>query len=303
MAKNITVPYVPIDEFSWSLNYAGSLPWNQTIWSLIAVFTAVPLWMTVEITIWIFYLFRRWSGLYFWSVLITTWGVTLHAIGFVLTVCVPSCNSILSMVIADIGWIGMVTGFAFVMYSRLNLISFVMRNRYILRLSLAMIIVDAIIFHFSTIIIFAIGVFHPSSGKFLPYMNIIERVQIMVFTIQEVILSTLYVYGTVKMAQESFNTHVRKTIVFLIVIQAVAILLDVLIITLDYADYYILKSFIHSFVYAVKLQLEFVILNEFREVISKLAPRMEILDMDEEHFRVVNTNKPSNGTKTNRLGE
>ncbi|CRG89259.1 hypothetical protein PISL3812_06295 [Talaromyces islandicus] len=296
MAENITVPYVPFDQFHWSISYTGPLPWNQTVWSLIAVFTALPLWMTVELTVWVFYLFRRWSGLYFWSVLITTWGVTLHAIGFVLKVCVPRCNYILSMVIAELGWIGMVTGFAMVMYSRLNLIGFVMRNRYILRLALAMIIVDGIVFHTSTITIFAIGLANPSA-RYLSYMNAIERVQIVIFTVQEIILSVIYIYGTFKMAQDSFNNRIRSTINYLIIIQIGAISLDVLITALDFLDYYILKSFIHSFVYALKLQLEFVILNEFREVVSRLAPQLNDVDLNQGEFRIVNSNVASDTIK------
>src|SRR5438874_699863 len=89
---NITVPWVPLAEFDWSFSRSGPLPWNQTVWSILAVFTALPLWTTVELTACVFYTFRRYKGLYFWSVLATTWGVTLHAIGFVLKFCVPSCN-------------------------------------------------------------------------------------------------------------------------------------------------------------------------------------------------------------------
>lgn len=245
--------------------------------------------MTVELTVWVFYLFRRWSGLYFWSVLITTWGVTLHAVGFVLKVFVPSCNYILAMVIAEVGWIGMVSGFAMVMYSRLNLIGFVMQNRYVLRLALAMIVVNGLVFHTSTITIFAIGIANPSAD-YLSSMNAIERVQIIVFTVQEIVLSALYIYGTFQMAQHSFNNRVRKTITYLIIIQVGAILLDVLIAALDFLDYYILKSFIHSFVYALKLQLEFVILNEFREVLARQAPQFIDMDLDQAEFRTVNSN-------------
>jgi hypothetical protein len=252
--------------------------------------------MTIELTVCVFYLFRRWSGLYFWSVLITTWGVTLHAIGFVLKVCVPSCNYIFSMVVAELGWMWMVTGFAMVMYSRLSLIGFVMRNRYILRLALAMIIINAIVLHTSTITIFAIGMADPGP-KYLPYMNSIERVQIVIFTVQEVILSTIYIYGTFKMAQDSFNNRIRATITYLIIIQIVSILLDVLIAVLDFLDYYILKSFVHSFVYALKLQLEFAILNEFREVLAKMAPQLNGFALDQEEFRIMNSNTASNTIK------
>ncbi|KAH8701647.1 hypothetical protein BGW36DRAFT_445254 [Talaromyces proteolyticus] len=270
---NITVPYVSTDKFDWSFARTGPLPWNQTIWSLLAVFTALPLWMTLELTVWIFYTFRRYSGLYFWSVLVTTWGVTLHAIGFVLKDCVPQCPWILSTILAEIGWIGMVTGFSVVLYSRLNLVSFVMQNRFILPLALAMIIIDAFLFHIPTVV-FQFGLSNaPTHAKFLPFMNVIERIQIIGFSAQEIILSTIYIYGTLKMVQESFNKRVRITIAYLILIQVIAILCDVLVIALDYAQYFTLKAVIHSFVYALKLQLEFVILNEFREVVAKSAPR------------------------------
>jgi len=264
--RNVTVPYVPLDEFDWSFGRSGPLPWNQTIWSLIAVFTAVPLWMTIELTVWVFYVFKRYSGLYFWSVLITTWGVTFHAIGFVLKDCVPQCSWIFSTALAEIGWVGMVTGFSVVLYSRLHLVSFVMHSSQILRLSLAMIIVDAFLFHVPTIV-FQYGLSDPHThAKYLPYMGPMERVQVLGFSIQETILSAIYIYGTIQMFKESLTPKIRATLRYLVLIQVVVILCDVVVIVLDYAQYFTLKAVIHSFVYAFKLQLEFVILNELRHV-------------------------------------
>lgn len=128
-------------------------------------------------------------------------------------------------------------------------------------------------------------------------MNSIERVQIVVFSVQEVILSAIYIYGTFKMAQHSFNNRIRRTISYLIIIQIVAILLDVLIAALDFLDYYILKSVVHSFAYAVKLQLEFGILNQFRGVLSKLTPQLDDLVLDQEEFRIVTSNVISDTVK------
>lgn len=272
--RNVTVPYVPLSEFDWSFNRTGPLPWNQTVWSLIAVFTAVPLWMTLELTVWVLYVFRRYSGLYFWSVLITTWGVTIHAIGFVLKFCVPSCNWIASTTLCEIGWVGEVTGFSLVLYSRLNLLNCVMRNRYILRFALTMIIVDALLFHIPTIV-FQYGISDSKlHAQYLAYMNPMERVQVVAFSIQEIVLSAIYIYGTVLMLKDSMNPKIRVTITYLILIQVIVILCDAVVIALDYAQKFTLKAVIHSFVYAFKLQLEFVVLNEFREVTKGgLAPR------------------------------
>lgn len=90
--QNITVPWVPLDDFDWSFARSGPLPWNLTVWSILAVFTALPIWTTVELTATVFYVFRRYKGLYFWAVLATTWGVTIHAIGFMLKFQVPQCK-------------------------------------------------------------------------------------------------------------------------------------------------------------------------------------------------------------------
>lgn len=226
--------------------------------------------MTLELTVSVLYVFRRWSGLYFWAVLITTWSISLHAIGFLLSYCVPSCSWIASSLITEIGWVGMVTGFSLVLYSRLNLLSFIMRNRHISRIALGMIITDAIVFHIPTFVVFMLGISSPTSFvKYVSSMNILERIQIVMFSVQELILSGLYIYGTFKMAQDSFNRRIRRTIVLLITIQIAAICCSAILIILDFTGHYILKSFIHSFVYAFKLQLEFVILNEFRRLVTQ----------------------------------
>jgi hypothetical protein len=262
--QNITVPWVPLAEFDWSFARSGPLPWNLTVWSILAVFTALPLWMTFELTVWIFYVFRRYTGLYFWSVLACTWGTTIHAIGFILKFCVPQCNWILATVLAEIGWVGMVTGFSVVLYSRLNLIVGGVHKSRILNLILAMIITDAFLFHVPTIV-FQFAVSNKSTHKkFLPYMAPMERVQIMAFSTQEIIISAIYMYNTIKWLKTSFEKRTRNTIALLIWIQVIVILCDVIVITLDYCEYFTLKAVMHSFVYAFKLQLEFVILNDIK---------------------------------------
>jgi hypothetical protein len=261
--QNITVPWVPLDEFDWSFSRSGPLPWNLTVWSILAVFTALPLWMTVELTAWIFYTFRRYTGLYFLSVLACTWGVTLHSIGFVLKFCVPSCNWIFSVILAEIGWVGMVTGFSVVLYSRLRLL---VSSHLVRKLTLAMIITDAFLFHVPTII-FQFGVSNgPTHKKYLPFMAPMERVQVMAFSIQETIISGIYIYYTVDHLRSSFQRNTRKTMALLIGIQIIVILVDVIVITLDYCEYFTLKAVLHSFFYAFKLQLEFVILNDIKEM-------------------------------------
>lgn len=225
--------------------------------------------MTVELTVWVFYTFRRYSGLYFWSVLACTWGTTIHAIGFVLKFCVPECNWIFSTVLAEIGWVGMVTGFSVVLYSRLNLIVGTTLHHRALKFILAMIVTDAFLFHVPTIV-FQFAVSNKSTHeKFLPYMAPMERVQVMAFSVQEVIISGVYIYCTLAQRHISLHKNMPKTILLLVLVQIVVILCDVIVITLDYCEYFTLKAVLHSFVYAFKLQLEFVILNDLKTMVEK----------------------------------
>jgi hypothetical protein len=237
--------------------------------------------MNIELTVWVLYVFRRYSGLYFWStcILITTWCIALHAIGCVLKECVPACNWIISTLISEIGLVGMVTGFATVLYSRLHLVSFNIKNPHILRFTLIMIITDAFLFHTPTIV-FQFGIANPSTRNQYPaYLGVMERIQIMVFSLQEIILTSIYIYGTLQTIKNSLNSRIRTTVAFLVLIQVIC---DISVIGLDYASYYTLKALLQSFFYVLKLQLEFVILNKFRDVIANGGLTAQYLDVVEE---------------------
>ncbi|KAN0086904.1 hypothetical protein V8E54_000592 [Elaphomyces granulatus] len=290
---NITVPYVSTSQFDWSFARTYPLPWNQTIWSIVAVFTALPLWMNIELTVWVLYVFRRYSGLYFWSILITTWCIALHAIGYVLKECVPDCNWILSTLIAEIGWVGMVTGFSMVLYSRLHLVNFTIKNPHILRITLIMIITDAFLFHTPTIV-FQFGLANQSThDQYASYLHVMERIQIMGFSLQEITLTSIYIYGTLQIIKNSLNSKIRTTMIFLILIQVMVMCCDISVIALDYANYYMLKAVVQSFFYALKLQLEFVILNKFRDVIANGGLTTGGLDVVEQQPKFDVSDSPS----------
>ncbi|KAI4865280.1 hypothetical protein F4820DRAFT_303697 [Hypoxylon rubiginosum] len=299
--RNITVPWVPLDEFDWSFARSGPLPWNLTVWSLLAVFTALPIWTTVELTVWVLYTFERWRGIYFWSVLCTTWGVTLHAVGFILKFCVPQCNWILATVIAEIGWVGMVTGFSVVLWSRLHLV--IASYPRILRVVLAMIIIDGFLFHVPTIVFQFLVSNAPTHVKFLPHMEIIERIQVMGFSVQETIISAIYVWGTLQILKLSLNSKAKNTLALLIIVQVIVVLADVLVIVLDYVEYFTLKAVIHSFVYAFKLQVEFVVLNEFKSMAKGgITGGNGSLGMGSRGFAAFNTNGLLDMPKTSENG-
>ena len=67
-----------------TVGVTGALPYDPFEYCLIAAGTAIAWAYTIELDLVIFYTFRRRKGLYFWSLLISSWGCTLHALGFIL---------------------------------------------------------------------------------------------------------------------------------------------------------------------------------------------------------------------------
>lgn len=281
--------YVPLDEYN--LGYTSPIPlaWNPTIYCFVAAFSAVPMWMTIELTFQIYAKFKKYTGLYFWSLLFCTWCITLRQIGRICIYFVPGCNQVFSLTFAMLGWVGTVTGFSVVLYSRLHLVT---RNRRILRGVLYMIVADVFVLHLPTMVA-QIGVVthrHPSWVSWYPAM---EKLQIVGFTIQETIISGIYIYMARRMVKESYNDRTRKFIGLLILVQVACILLDLPFIVLAYIDLFLIKATLTSFAYAIKLKLEFLVLNQLIGIVKHgIAPRA-VNHADEEQMPESPHRRPS----------
>ena len=62
----------------------GSLPYNPTEYCILAACTAIAWAFAVELNVVVILTFKSRSGLYFWSLLVSSWGCVLHALGFIL---------------------------------------------------------------------------------------------------------------------------------------------------------------------------------------------------------------------------
>ena len=62
---------------------SGALAYDPVQYCILAAGTAIAWAYTIELDLVIFYTFRRRKGLYFWSLLICSWGCSLHALGFI----------------------------------------------------------------------------------------------------------------------------------------------------------------------------------------------------------------------------
>ena len=152
----------------------------------------------------------------------------------------------------------MVTGQAFVLYSRLHL---VVRKQRTLRYLLYMIIIDAICFHIPTIV-FTYGSNSANADFWTPKFNVMERIQLVGFCLQEFVISTVYIMATVRLLGSIYHSMTRKVMVQLIAINSICIGMDIILIGLEFSNQYVGEAAIKPMIYSIKLKLEFAVLNQ-----------------------------------------
>ena len=245
----------------------GPLPENTARTSILVAMLTLAIYMSILVDLNALTTFRRRNTLYFWSLLITSWGIISHSLGIILKWFVGSCPWQVHTAFASFGWWGMVTGQSLVLYSRLHL---VIRDERILRAVLAMIIVDFCIFQVLTTIQ-TFGSNQPNPGMWLTVYNIYERIQLIIFTLQESIISVIYIHATVNLLSPSDPVETRHTKKFLIYLNLLCIGLDIAFVGEVFSGEWVYKTGTQSLAYAIKLTIEFVVLNKLMEV-YRLGP-------------------------------
>ncbi|KAJ5118251.1 uncharacterized protein N7443_007181 [Penicillium atrosanguineum] len=239
---------------------------SLTIRILMIVFSSIALYNAIELFILLFLTFQHYRGLYFWSLLLSVvLGVIPHTIGYIL-VFFNLAPTWLSLTISTIGFYVMVPGQSVVLYSRLHL---VVQNSRILRFVLWLIIVDAFILLIPTTIL----TFSTAYVQTLPFIrgyNVVERLQLAWFCLQEFVISGIYIHETVKLLKLMPNKDQRRSRIMyeLLAINFVIILMDVALLVVEYIGYYSLQTTLKPMVYSIKLKLEFGVLGKLVSLVQ-----------------------------------
>ncbi|OQE20162.1 hypothetical protein PENFLA_c017G10875 [Penicillium flavigenum] len=241
----------------------GPINVSRAMAMLIAAFFAISCYNVFEITISIFTIFRCYRGLYFWSMLVATWGILLHAISVFLRFFALAPNFPMCVVIC-IGWYAMVTGQSVVLYSRLHLVTVDARRRWVLY----MIVSNFFTMHVPVTILFLGS--NAGVSSFLQPFNIYERIQLAVFSAQEIIISGLYIWETMTCLRPVLTMKGRagnRVIVNLIFVNTIVVLLDASLLATQYTNNFDVQTTYKTVVYSVKLKMEFTALNSLLNVI------------------------------------
>lgn len=239
--------------------YSGS---DFTIKATFTVFLGIALYNSLELLVLIFASFRRYRGLYFWSLLLSTvLGVIPQSLSFVLKY-YDIGPLWFSITLSTIGWYFMVTGQALVLFSRLNI---VVQDLTVSHRVLAMIIINAIVLHVPTTVL-TYGTNFIRTSVWVHAYTIMERIELTGFCLQEFIISGLYISKTIsilRVSPPSIHGHNpnRKVMYQLLAINALIIVMDIILLVFEYLNYFVIQTTLKSAVYSIKLKLEFGVLS------------------------------------------
>lgn len=229
--------------------------------TIVACFIALAWYNALELIVLCFSTFKRYGGCYFWCLLIASFSIIPFGLGYLLII-YDIYTNMFPVAMELIAWVGMVTGQSLVLWSRLHLVC---HNPNVLRATLAMIIVDAIIFHIPGSIL-ELGSHSNKSSLFTAGFNIFERIQLVGFSIQEIILSIIYAWEGVRLLNLRPRGHYRGTLVQLLIVNIIMILMDAAVIGVQYSGLFDIHVTLKALVYSIKLKLEYAILGKLVDI-------------------------------------
>ncbi|KAJ5894194.1 hypothetical protein N7495_005885 [Penicillium taxi] len=246
----------------------------------IASLAGITWYNAFELVVLVFVTFAQYRGLYFWSLFISSSvGLIPYSLGFLMKYFELTTATWLPVTLITIGWWCMVTGQSIVLYSRLHL---VLANQRVLRRVWIMIFIDAVALHIPTTVLTYGCNLYPSHQAFLTGYTTMEKIQMTGFCVQEVILSALYIWETVRMIRLDPDPAKRKIQYQLIIVNLVIIVMDLGLLVAEYMNYYIFETMLKGAIYSIKLKLEFAILGKLVHLVQNHVWKTEALSIPRE---------------------
>ncbi|RYP70240.1 hypothetical protein DL771_005627 [Monosporascus sp. 5C6A] len=265
------------------------LPMSMTM----AAFVGISWYIGAEINVSLFMRFkRRGRGLYFWACALASWGVILQPLFIVLAdfgVWIEPFVAAITLIYLT--WLIMVVPQSWVLYSRLHLI---MQDERVLRWIKAALLFNSVVFSVPTIVLGVIAQATSINPNLFSINTIWDRLQLIVFFVQETSLSILYIVQARKFLRDISLLHrkpvsstatattihdaslgsassprsnrdrdetTKQVLQHLIYTNLLIIALDVTLLGIQSADLFYLQGAFKPCVYGVKLKVEFAILN------------------------------------------
>ncbi|KAI9374428.1 hypothetical protein BJX61DRAFT_540777 [Aspergillus egyptiacus] len=254
---------------------------SQTVSYIVAVFLTIALSNSLELVVLIGWTFREWRGLYFWSLIVSSLGLIPYVVGSILHYFSPAPLPA-GLSLMYVGFVTVIPSQSFILYSRLYLVFY---NQKCLKILLDVIIAVTVALVVPTTVTYFGSAFLQRPAWNYAY-NIIERIQVTGFCLQELFISAIYIRSTVKLLRLSpeGKDWAKRILYEMLGISALIILLDLVIIVTEYLNMYSVQVCLKVLVYSIKLKLEFAILGRLvavsktrRTKQERMANRLEFI--------------------------
>ncbi|OQD89981.1 hypothetical protein PENANT_c002G08529 [Penicillium antarcticum] len=260
---------------------------NVSIVETISMF-AIGAFMAVDVALSTFNQFKRYRGLYFWSLQVASWGIVLHGVTAQMRYAQLASNISVAAPFV-LGWWCMVQvctsasldnpevytgtqityslniqGQAVVLYSRLHLVVPDVRH---IRWVLWMIIANFTILSVPMTALFLcqnVGT-NPQCTK---PAEILDKIQLCGFALQDLLICVIYIcpaLGALKPIFAMKGREGKRVIIQLIIINVIVVVLNISLVVIGFKLPFITVGY-KTVVYAIKLKLEFYILTKLREL-------------------------------------
>lgn len=234
----------------------------------IATLAGITWYNAFELIILIFVNFAPYQGLYFWSLLISSSvGLIPYSLGFLLKFFQLTTVTWLPVTLLTVGWSAVVIGQSLVLYSRLHLI---LENQRVLQRVLLMILVNAVLLLVPTTVLAYGANLTPPSVSLVNYKSaydVMDKIQLTGFSIQEFIISGLYIRETVRLVRTDVDQAKRKILYQLLLVNLMIIIMNLGLLVVEFHNYYIMETMLKGTFYSIKLKLEFAVLGKLVEVV------------------------------------
>jgi hypothetical protein len=227
-------------------------------------FASITLCYSIELIVLTLATFKRYGGVYFWSLLVTSYSLIVNTIGFLLFF-FTHVSPFVAVTVIVLGWCCMVTGHSIVLWSRLHL---VLQNPRLLRAILYLIIFNAVTLHTTTIVLMYGSVSTNTRSSFETGYYVIERIQLVIFCLQELLLSGIYIFETARLLRLRPRRAHKVILLQLLAINVIILLLDLVVVVLQYASMYELQVLFKPMAYSIKVRLEYAILGRLVQIVS-----------------------------------
>ncbi|KAL6720798.1 hypothetical protein ACLMJK_002723 [Lecanora helva] len=234
-------------------------------------FVAIILFLFVDISLSIYRVFKKKQGLYYWCMVLGTWGCLIDAIAVILKSLRPNSETVwpLYTLFMVVGWTLYAPAQLLILYSRLHLVN---QNHRLQRCVLIMIIVVSSFMIIPTWPL-AWGAYNPYdqhlSSLYSPREAIIDRCTQIGYTITESIVSGIYIWSLLKLLRLKSSVRQRRVMTDLILVNVIAVCLDVLTVVLVFFNETGISHPVQTFSYILKLKLEFLVLNQLMSVAAR----------------------------------